>query len=141
MKSFTMTEVEVGEHADWLDTIRQGLYQHNREQVGTRHLVELALVAQDADGDVIGGILGESIWGWMLVSTLWVAPGQRKNGLGSALLAEAEKIARLRGCGHITLETFTFQALAFYQKRGYEIYGRLDDFPPGHTRFSLRKQL
>ena len=28
-----------------------------------------------------------------------------------------------------------------YQKYGYELYGQLDDFPPGHTRYYLKKRL
>lgn len=32
---------------------------------------------------------------------------------------------------------FSFQALAFYEKRGYQIVTRLPDFPPGGCRDAL----
>ena len=34
----------------------------------------------------------------------------------------------------------SFQALPFYQKYGYQVWGQLDDFPPGHTHYYLRKE-
>ena len=139
MPKFQISQLEAGQHPDWCEIIRQGLYQHNREQVGSRELAELALVALNNDGQVIGGVLGGSIWGWMLIETFWVAKEMRGHGLGAALLAETEQIACQRGCGHVILETFSFQALPFYQKFGYVIYGQLDDFPLGHSRFSLKK--
>jgi signal transduction histidine kinase len=56
-------------------------------------------------------------------------------------MKRAEEIAKERGYTHIILETFSFQALPFYQKLGFVVYGQLDDFPPGHTRYSLKKKL
>jgi hypothetical protein len=35
----------------------------------------------------------------------------------------------------------SFQAPDFYRKLGYEEFGRLDDFPPGHSRLFFRKNL
>jgi GNAT superfamily N-acetyltransferase len=141
MSNFEISPLNEGQHPHYREIIRQGLYQYNREQTGSREFVDLALVALGQDDRVLGGILGGSIWGWMLIDTLWVSDEMRGQGLGSALLAEAEAVARLRGCKHVVLETFSFQALPFYQSRGYLIYGRLDDFPPGHSRFSLKKDL
>ena len=46
-----------------------------------------------------------------------------------------------RGCRHAHLDTFTFQALGFYEKHGYSVWGALDDLPPGFTRYFLRKDL
>jgi hypothetical protein len=37
--------------------------------------------------------------------------------------------------------TTSFQALLFYQKCAYTLYSQLDDFPPGHSRYSLKKEL
>jgi hypothetical protein len=38
------------------------------------------------------------------------------------------------------LDTFTFKALKFYERLGYREFGRLDDFPPGHSRICLTKR-
>ncbi|MCB9451035.1 MAG: GNAT family N-acetyltransferase [Anaerolineaceae bacterium] len=121
--------------------IRQGLSRYNQEQVGNRDAQRLMLVANDKHDQVIGGVLGESIWGWLLVETIWVDEAFRGQGYGSELLARAEDVARQRGCTHVALETFSFQYLPFYQKRGYRVYGQLDGFPAGHTRYSLKKDL
>ncbi len=126
---------------EWNDRIRQGLYQYNREQIGFRDLAELALAAVDEDGNVVGGIIGSTIWGWLLIDVLWVAAEYRHQGYGIQLLRQAEEAARQRGCTHVVLETFSFQALPFYQQLGFVVYGQLDGFPPGATRYSLKKSL
>ena len=57
------------------------------------------------------------------------------------MLAQAEAIARERGCVGIRLDTVSFQAPAFYRRHGYVEFGRIDDYPPGHTRFWFMKRL
>jgi hypothetical protein len=37
------------------------------------------------------------------------------------------------------LNTFDWQAKAFYEKPGYVIFGVLEDCPRGHTRHYLKK--
>ncbi|GAB4512833.1 MAG: hypothetical protein OHK0046_12930 [Anaerolineae bacterium] len=56
-------------------------------------------------------------------------------------MQRAEELAWEAGCKNAYLDTFSFQNLVFYQKHGYEIYGQLADFPPGHTRYYLKKSL
>jgi len=41
----------------------------------------------------------------------------------------------------VWLETFSFQAPAFYEKYGYTIYAVLEDHPPGHKHYSMKKML
>jgi ribosomal protein S18 acetylase RimI-like enzyme len=72
---------------------------------------------------------------------LWVARALRGKGHGQRLLAAAERRAIERGCRHVFLDTFNFQAPDFYVKQGYEIYARADDWPVGHSHFFLRKAL
>jgi ribosomal protein S18 acetylase RimI-like enzyme len=72
---------------------------------------------------------------------LWVSEEVRGQGYGQALLEAAEEAARKRGCKNVNLDTMSFQAPAFYQKLGYRIFGQLDDFPTGYTRYYLTKQL
>ena len=91
--------------------------------------------------DVLGGLLGE-LWGaWLHVTYLWVAEPARCQGQGTRLLAAAEAYARARGAIGATLETYSFQARPFYERLGYELCGRLDNYPPGHAKFFLRKAL
>jgi ribosomal protein S18 acetylase RimI-like enzyme len=46
-----------------------------------------------------------------------------------------------RGCRRVFLDTFSFQAPGFYQKLGYQVYGRAEDWPDGHAHLFLRKDL
>jgi GNAT superfamily N-acetyltransferase len=75
------------------------------------------------------------------VKWLWVAEPFRRCGIGSRLLDEAEAIARERGMNHAYLDTFTFQAPAFYEKLGHREFGRLPATTQGHSRIWLAKRL
>jgi len=56
-------------------------------------------------------------------------------------LAQAEDEARKRGAKKAYLDTFSFQAPEFYKKYGYKVFGELKEFPPGHQRYYLTKEL
>ena len=99
-------------------------------------------VAVDERGEILGGILGQVyFWNCLFVEILWVSKDARGSGLGSQLLAAAEKEAKAAGCSLIHLDTFDFQAKDFYVGHGYEIFGVLDDCPAGHQRYFLKKKI
>lgn len=56
-------------------------------------------------------------------------------------LTLAEHEARQRGAKNAYLDTFSFQALNFYKRHGYQVFGELPNLPPGHQRYFLTKQL
>jgi len=92
-------------------------------------------------GEWLGGLTGH-IWGsWLHVDFLWVSETFRGWGHGTQLMDAAEAMARERGAVGVTLETFTFQAPDFYAKRGYQLVGRIDGYPPGHAKLFLQKRL
>jgi GNAT superfamily N-acetyltransferase len=96
---------------------------------------------RDQGDEVLGGLLS-FVWGGVLyVRILWVAETLRGRGFGRRLLEAAEQRALERGCRHVFLDTFTFQAPGFYEKLGYEIYARAEDWPVGHAHCFLRKKL
>ena len=64
---------------------------------------------------------------------------ERGTGLGRKVLGAIEDEGRRRGCSHVQLDTFEFQALGFYQRRGYSEYGTLDGFAADATRHYLHK--
>jgi len=101
----------------------------------------LSVVLKDAQGNLVGGLIGSTNWGWLHVDLLSVEANLRGLGYGSKLLETAENIARERGCTFAYLDTFSFQAQAFYEKHGYEIWGSLEDFPLGASRIYLKKSL
>lgn len=99
------------------------------------------ITLRDRDGQVAGGLMGAVYLGWTQVSALWVPETLRGQGLGTELMAWAERLARERGCPRMFLETLSFQALPFYEKLGYRVVSRIDDFPPGGARYALTKML
>jgi GNAT superfamily N-acetyltransferase len=121
--------------------IFEGLVAHNEAHAGGRGHAPVFLSLRDMQGAVVGGLIGSMVWGWLHVDILWVSEAVRGWGYGSKLLREAESHALAAGCQHAFLETLDFQALPFYQRHDYEVFGTLEGFPPGHRQYYLRKQL
>ena len=67
--------------------------------------------------------------------------GRQGQGTGRRILIAAEEEALRRGCRYAWLDTFSFQARGFYEKLGYSVFGTLEDYPAGHSRYFLRKTL
>ncbi|MEV4337551.1 GNAT family N-acetyltransferase [Streptomyces sp. NPDC049590] len=97
--------------------------------------------ALDAAGDLAGGLVGHTWTAWLHVTYLWVDTRHRGAGLGSRLLAEAERLATARGCTSARLETWDFQAPDFYRRQGYDVVCVIPDYPPGITEYTLTKRL
>ena len=123
------------------NTVRAALAAFNDKAVGADGHTALNIVEYDKHGTVIGGILGDTYWGWLYIDILWVAEAHRGQGLGSRLLAEAEKEAILRGCHHVHVDTMSWQAPDFYKKHGFETIGILPDIPEGNQKHLLVKKL
>ncbi|MER6983883.1 GNAT family N-acetyltransferase [Streptomyces carpinensis] len=104
--------------------------------------VPLHVWALDESGTVAGGLVGHTWTTWLHVAYLWVDAPHRGAGLGSRLLARAERIARdQRDCTAVRLETWDFQAPEFYRRHGYKVVCAIPDYPPGITEYTLVKGL
>lgn len=123
------------------DSVHDGLRAFNRQNSPSPNWQPLTVLARDGEGMVRGGLLGETGWEWLHVEILWVDEAYRGQGYGTALLAAAENEARIRGCRAVHLSTFDFQALPFYQRYGYSVFGVLEDYPPGSRLSFLQKRL
>jgi len=99
----------------------------------------LAVFVRDSE-TIVAGLAGETYSGWLFIRYLWVSDGLRGKGIGRRLMAAGETRALERGSDSAWVDTFSFQALGFYLKLGYEVFGELD-YPPDHKRFFLRKRL
>ncbi|MBN2148420.1 MAG: GNAT family N-acetyltransferase [Anaerolineales bacterium] len=140
MAEYTITLTSTPDPAD-VDVVRQGLDAYDASQGAVVDWVPLALFARDAEGNIVAGLTGSTYWGYLYVGRLWTEERLRGEGLGSRLLADAEQAARGRGCHAAHLMTGDFNALPFYQKRAYVIFGVLHDMPPGHTQYFMCKKL
>lgn len=65
----------------------------------------------------------------------------RKSGFGTKLLLELENIAIEKECDFIKVDTLSFQALGFYKKNGYEVFGSLDNVGRDFKHYYLKKDL
>lgn len=122
-----------------LDALRIGLSGYNTAQAGTHLRERIASFIKDEQGKVLGGIVADIKWVWLHVDWLWIDEGIRKDGWGARLLATMEQYASDKGITNVHLETTSFQALPFYQKQGYTVFGELPDMPPGHITYFLKK--
>ena len=128
------------EQSAW-GVIGRGVGEHNRRQAGDPGGKRLCYVLADREGEVVGGVVAELQWDWLYVDLLWVREDLRGRGFGGRLLESVEDDARRRGARRAYLDTFSFQAPEFYKRYGYGVFGELPDFPPGHRRYYLTKQL
>jgi uncharacterized protein (DUF924 family)/GNAT superfamily N-acetyltransferase len=121
--------------------VTDGLASHNIAATGFSNWYPVGFFLKSARGEWLGGLLGNIWGGWLHVTHLWLASPARGRGHGSRLLQAAEGYAIERGCIAATLETQSFEARPFYEKRGYRVFATLEDCPPGHSKFFLRKEL
>ena len=136
-----MTIQEASAHDD-VEAIERGLTDHAmRAGVEPRNYRDLSVLLRDDEGRLVAGLVGATVWGWLHIRLLWVADRERGKGYGAQLLRAAEREAEQRGCHHALVDTFDFQARDFYERLGYMVFGTLDDFPRGHSRIYLQKQL
>ncbi len=108
---------------------------------GPRDEKTFTLAARDKKGGWIGGVNGVIHWRWLYISQCYLAPKWRGRGLGRALIVEAEVFARENACVGLYLDTFEDGAMAFYCKCGFEVAGRIANFPPEAARTFLSKAL
>src|SRR6476661_4501349 len=110
--------------------------------VGTPAARELTVRLVDESGELAAGLSG---WTWGVAAGIgmtWVRDDARGAGLGTRLLAEFEAEARSRGCTHVFVTSFTFQAPGFYERYGYREIFRWNDVPVvGQADVHFRKDL
>ncbi|HJU67545.1 MAG TPA: GNAT family N-acetyltransferase [Gemmatimonadaceae bacterium] len=134
-------ELEERPRADDARVVTEGLLEFNRAVIGDPNEVELAVFVRDAEGRVIGGLLGHVRWQWVYVAKLWLPDVLRGRGVGTRVMAAVEDYARRHECLGIYLDTFEYQALPFYEKLGYVQFGVLEGYPPGYRQFHLVKAI
>src|ERR1700741_3355746 len=130
MSALTMTRQDDAPDAD-VQFVYESLVAHTRRHAPDPAWSYVRLFLRDDEGAIKGGLLGDIYFGWLYVSILWVDEAHRREGWGRRLLAAAEEQAIERGCHGAWLDTFSFQAPEYYQPLGYELFGSLEDYPPG----------
>jgi ribosomal protein S18 acetylase RimI-like enzyme len=117
------------------------IYEFNVQATGMSDGKLLAVFLRDYTGAVIGGIYG---WTWgttCYVRHLFVPAQLRHQGHGSRLMRMVEVEAIARQCRQIVVDTHDFQAPDFYRRFGFEVVGRVNDYPRGHQSLTMVKRL
>ncbi|HSI14090.1 MAG TPA: GNAT family N-acetyltransferase [Chthoniobacter sp.] len=106
------------------------------------HEVQTLVLLASNDTGVVGGLFAETRFAWLRISIIAVRPENRSQGIGAALLAEAERAAAARGCEHAYVETMEYQAPRFYLGHGYRAVGEIPNWDSlGHRKYFLTKNL
>jgi GNAT superfamily N-acetyltransferase len=117
------------------------LYEFNAAATGITDGAWLTIFVRDDDHRIVAGICGNTWGGCAEIRQFWVERDRRRQGLGTRLLEAAEQEARRRGCWHMVLTTFSFQAPDFYARHGFAVIAVVDDHPRGHRNMLMRKVL
>lgn len=137
-------DVTVVEHISESDKedLLAGLRSYNRQFISKKDWGDLGLFSRNEDGALLGGLIASRVGLWLNIEYLWVSEAARGSGLGARLIQTAEREGVKKGTRQALVDTFSFQALPFYQKQGYQLQMTLADFPdPGIQRYYLTKHL
>ena len=94
------------------------------------------------NGTIAGGLVAKQTYESLYIQLLAVQPAYRGQQVGRHLLEAIEQIAKDQDLIQITLTTKSYQALDFYVKYGYEVFGEVADLPMrGVTKYYLKKRL
>jgi GNAT superfamily N-acetyltransferase len=126
---------------DMLKALVKKLVDFNKVSSGRPHdYRSLTIFVTHPDSEeLLGGLWGGTSYSYLHIELLYLPEDLRGAGLGRQLMAQAEQEAIQRGCRGVWLDTFSFQTRGFYERLGYIVFGTLEDYPPGHSRFFLRK--
>lgn len=99
-------------------------------------------VRVEQDGELVAGVSG---WTWGQAAGIgmtWVREDHRGTGVGRSAMTAFEDEAKRRGCTHVFVTSFTFQAPDFYRRLGYREIFRWESVPTaGRDDVHLRKDL
>ncbi len=102
---------------------------------------KVSFIVRNEKEEIVGGVTAIIFWHHVHVDFLWVSEEYRHEGYGTKLIKLIEEFAIEKECRLINLDTFSFQAPAFYKKHGYKVIGVSEDHPKGHNHYYLEKRL
>ena len=114
---------------------------YNRSKREAAESEPLNIYVEDDSGELMAGLVGETFGNWLEIEYLFVKEDIRGQGIGSQLLQQAESEAKKRNCRFAFVNTYQFQAPAFYQKYGYKEVFTLKDYPYTGQRHYYQKDL
>jgi len=126
---------------DGYRAVREGLLRFNKNKTNMEPPKAIPIFMRDGKNQVVGGVIGYVYAGWLHIEFLWIEESFRNKGNGTKLLKMIENEAVKCGCKYVDLDTFSFQARPFYEKHGYTLFATLNNYPEGHSKHFLKKEL
>ena len=114
---------------------------YNRSKREAAESEPLNIYVEDDSGELMAGLVGETFGNWLEIEYLFVKEDIRGQGIGSQLLQQAESEAKKRNCRFAFVNTYQFQAPAFYQKHGYKEVFTMKNYPYTGQRHYYQKEL
>ncbi len=139
MTSFRITSEPLARREDRLSLLDR-MEHRSVEKAGQIEGQAVNLFIRDETDRIRGGLVGDVWGGWFHIAHLWVDEELRSQDYGARLLELAEAEAQSHGAQGAYLETFSTETRQFYEQYGYVVFASVDDFPPGHFYYILRKQ-
>jgi len=137
-----MTDFIFDGSADFAEQAKHKIAEFNALHWDASKRQALGLKKVSDNGDLVAALAGRTFGNWFYLESFWLAESERGKGVGSAMLAEAERIALQRGCKFVVLDTLDFQAKPFYQRRGYQVVWTQQDYPfAGGAKYFMIKAL
>lgn len=102
---------------------------------------DVQLLSAWLDLELVGSVVVKRGQGTASLSMLAVLPRRQGSGIGSALLDQAEAVARGWAARALSMYVIDLrrELIAYYTRRGYIATGRTEPFPYGNPRFGLPK--
>ena len=138
--SGTQFKVFLGNEGD-ADAIQDGLDKYDEAYEPKYENVDFYKKLADKDGKLIAGVIADvnkDAYGY--VEALFVEEPLRRQGLGTYLLQEVEKMAKENGASVIMTSAGDWN-VDFFKNNGYLLRGELKGVPKGHDCYELYKNI
>lgn len=119
--------------------IRDVIINFNSQTINEK-ATHFSIFAKDGS-QIIGGAL---IWEHsdaLYIDVLWCDEQYRKKGIGTKIIGMIDEVAINKGLSKLYVDTYAFQAQAFYQKHGFYCIGTIPEYLLGHDRMFMRKNV
>lgn len=118
-----------------------GMLAYHASKGHPRKVSKCSITIKNDEDKLVGCVMVSFLYNGMEIGSLWVDESMRGQGLGQKLTEMAETEGVKRGCTFAYTNTFTWQAPGFYEKLGYALYGKLENFPEGNALSYYRKSI
>ena len=133
-------KVSFGSEGD-AEAVENGIQTYSESYEPKCEKVDYSKKLADKDGSFAAGVIADVDKGaYGFVSALFVEEPLRRQGLGTYLLKEAEKLAKENGASMILTNAGDWN-VDFFRKNGYLLRGELKDVPRGYNCYELYKNV